>query len=1222
MGKTFMRGGPHGPTGGIAGRCRETTREIGARTGGTHATAANQHATTRRRLSATLSAALAALVALCLVVGAALPASAASSFERINIVYVPESEIEDAAYSWSIDFEGWDLDAAVGFERSDDIGQYRKDLAGEGAGDTELRNTPGWVARIDGSTPADTVFSLRATGGHYGSQEIDAIITLTGWTYLEPADGWTGSETYQSETRYYPTFQTGVFIADEDRTVADDDEGIQSLSFYTVGLTEIEVEIQFVEAGTNTPVEMRGHLTTTDLDVWQSFSFGGSVIEGRLSEKNDVLYLSDDGTTVESGLVWLDPTDPDDYRNGMVEAYFDTTGENRGVPLKFYFGTSWGIDEQGRTSESVFYLNTEYLTLPASTTEDGTEATKSADKTGEDLITVGDEVAYEIAYTVHEQGANCRWGYRYTSLEIVDELPAEMSYVEGSGRLLDASDADVTEAAGEVVCEDGTVRFVFDEAFLQEEMAMEGEQYVFSFSARLDAYPESGESFVTNGGYVLINGTDVNRTNDVVTNLTAPSVTVEKTVGAFEGYVGTVSDEEDGAADGYDGTFEYVVRVANEQTGTVAKNVAVTDDSLPVGMALATDADGNPAITLRENGEDVAMAWSDGSATGVLAAVGDDAAAPAWTLERSGDGWTLSIDRLSSESVVEVVYHVAADESVSGWEIENVASVTADDCTTVEDEAVTWVNQPHLVVEKTASEETLAKGDEVTYRVRVTNTTAGTLARSVTISDLADVEGVELLSDTIRVYDSAGEDVTEGCEITYDEDGVGFAVQTGRDLVSGTGERPVWAEGALASTEGENPLGVEPGSPREESEGCETELVVEYQLRVTDAALAGATLTNVAAAEAEEPNTWATDENTLIVTDRPGVTTLEKTASVAEASVGDEISYTVTAVAGGDLTEVVVSDAGLPDCVQIDPESIVVTVNGVEVAAEPTSDGTGFSLSVGNVSTADVIRVSYTATVLDAEDLPESATNVAALASPDLDEPVSDDAVVDLVAEPAEEPVDEPEKPDEPEEPDEPLEVEEPTTLTKEALADEVGVGETVSYVVTAVAGRDLTEVVLRDSGLPEGAEIDLASVVARVNGETGEDLVAGLDGTGLALGVGGLAAGDVLTLEYDVAVTDEALAGETLVNTATLEAAELDEPLEATVEVRVGDAEDEEVAEVAGVTTTDGGSSSGGSSSGGTTEGSKLPSTGESSPAVPLAVAGVGATVVAVALKARRLIA
>ncbi len=1204
MGKAFMRGGPHGPTGGIARRCRELARRLGSRAATALAAARGSLAAAGGRAATALSA----LVAGCLVLGTALPTTAvASSFERINIVYVPESEVESPEYSWSIDFEGWDLDAAVGFERSDDIGQYRKDLAGNGAGNTALRNTPGWVARIDASTPADTVFSLRATGGHYGSQEIDAIITLTSWTYLEPEDGWYGQGTYSSETSYYPTFQTGVFLADEDRTVADDAEGIQSLNFYTVGLTDIEVEIQFVEAGTNTPVEMLGHLTTIDLDVWQSFSFGGSVVEGRLSEENEVLYISDDGTTVESGKVWLDPTDPDEYRDGMVEAYFDTTGENRGVPLKFYFGTSWGVNETGRTSESVFYLNTEYLTLPSSTTDDGTEATKSADKTGDDRIAVGDEVAYEIAYTAHEQGANCRWGYHYTSLEIVDELPAEMSYVEGSGRLLDASGADVTEAAGQVVCEGGTVRFVFDEAFLQE-MPMEGEQYVFAFSARLDQYPASGELYVTNGGYALVNGTDENRTNEVVTNLAVPSVTIEKTVDAFEGYVGGADDETgDGAADGHDGAFEYVVRVANEQAGTVADNVVVADDSLPEGMTLATDADGNPAISLRENGESVEMAWSDGGATGTLAAIDATGETPSWALDCSGDGWTLSIDRLAHDRTVEVVYRVVPDESVSGWEIENVAQATAENCPTVEDTAVTWVNQPHLVVEKTASEESLTEGDEVTYTVRVTNTTAGTLARSVMVSDLADAEGVELLRDTIRVFDSAGEDVTESCEIEYDENGAGFIVRTGRDLVSGTGERPVWAASALGAAEGENPLGVEPESPREDSEGCETELVVEYRLMVVDAALAGETLTNVATAEAAEPNTTTTDESTIIVTDRPGVTTIEKTASVTEATVGDEIAYTVVAVAGGDLAGVVVSDAGLPECVRIDPESIVVTVNGEPVEAEPASDGTGFSLSIGEVETADVIRLTYTATVLDAESLPESATNVAALASPDLDEPVSDDAVVDLV--------------DLADEPAAPLTADEPAaTLTKEALADEVGVGETVSYVVTAVAGSDLTEVVLTDSGLPEGAVIDEASLAVSVNGETSDRLVAGLDGTGLVLGVGELAEGDVLTLAYDVTVTDEALAGETLVNTAALAAAELDEPLEVSVAVLVSAAEAEETEEVveAGSVTTTGGSGASGSSS----DGSKLPSTGESDPTALLAVLGGGAAVVAVALKVRRLIA
>ena len=101
--------------------------------------------------------------------------------------------------------------------------------------------------------------------------------------------------------------------------------------------------------------------------------------------------------------------------------------------------------------------------------------------------------------------------------------------------------------------------------------------------------------------------------------------------------------------------------------------------------------------------------------------------------------------------------------------------------------------------------------------------------------------------------------------------------------------------------------------------------------------------------------------------------------------------------------------------------------------------------------------------------------------------------------------------------------------LEKEAGADETRVGEAVSYVVTATALRDLTDVMLSDAGLPEGAGINETSVDVRINDEDAEDVAPVADGTGLSIGLGDLEAGDVVTLSYDVEVEDEALAGETL---------------------------------------------------------------------------------------------
>lgn len=1468
----------------------------------------------RRADSRRAKAALAALaLVLSNLLGALTPvvAYAALNFEPIALETVSESEMEDGAYSWSINFTGWDESSAVGFRRVEHPEGFITPTNGMR---DYARTAAGWAAEIGPNTPKGS-FSVRATGGQYGSTPIDAIITLSDWTYEEPRGGW-GTMVDRGS---WPEFTTGVFMFDglSQTYLPDKPEsvtGVESLNFYTIGLTDLVVNVEFVRAGTNTPVGVRGHLTTTDLDMWQSFSFGGAVSRGRIAQGNPVLKLSSDGKMVVSNNSNLSVADPIDYKNGLVEAYFDTSG---GEPLKFYFGTSWSVPEgtDGRTFESVFWLTPEYLTVPPADVEGSTTVTKSADKTGENSITVGDEVEYVVDYQAHEQGENCRWGYRYTALQIVDELPAEMRYVEGSARLLDGSGADVTAQAGAVVtdADDNTVSFEFSEDYLKQ-MPMEGEHYRLTFKAALAEYPANGDLFVINRSYALVNDADENRSNEVRTELAPVDLVVDKTADAYEYQVGDVvsfrvacrldaeqgsardvvisdalpeqlellpetlaasgseglpapvatengwelsldalacdeevvvtyrarvleagngqelvnlataraagasevSDPEEvwpntaqlevekdvdrfegyvGASDADPGYFEYAVRVRNAQPGTVANDVVVSDVSLPEGLALGRNEDGTPMIAaVREDGSDLPLSWTDGVASGTLSEIayrvgGDDhvpgeteAVTPAWSIAPSGTGWQMTIDHLAPEREIEIVYHAVPTDEVAGWEVENRAEATATNSAPADDAERVWVNQPKLEVAKTASAEEFAVGDEITYQIRVTNATPGTLGRNVVVSDLASTEGVELLRDSMCVLDSTGQDITESCEIVFedaaqetdseqgekddapeqdvtdieagtddggeqvvpdaeaqtDADGEAqaapdadaeptarsFVLRTNRDLVSGSGERPTWSAGALSSATGENPIDASPESPREGSLSCETALTVEYRVKVTDAELAGRTVENTAHAETDEPGTETTDQEvvdvkgprlrvqktsdktayqagetarydlsvsrvreepavgivvtdhmdepgaasivdgSVVVTDqdgnaleveveyersedgsivgfraptgltldderpigvsydvvmtRAGATvrnvaqattedglsgTAENTVTI-EASgegiqldksvdrdvvpVGEWAAYVVTvAAADSPATGVVVRDAGLPEEMPIDLESVTLQLNGENVDAQAvTADNNSLVVEVGELRPGDVARLSYRAQARDEALMGTSVVNTATLTADGLDEPLSDDARVSVPA-------------------PEPLETDE-TTLEKTADADEVAVGETVSYVVRAVAGTDLTDATLSDSGLPEGAGVDESSVRMSVNDEERDDLVPVMDGTGFSIELGDLSAGDVIEVAYQATVEDEALAGETLVNMALLESPDLPEPIDASQAVDVTAPDDPEPKpttsepEEPAVTT------------------GPFPNTGQSAAAALLIVFGLGVALVATVIRVR----
>ena len=96
-------------------------------------------------------------------------------------------------------------------------------------------------------------------------------------------------------------------------------------------------------------------------------------------------------------------------------------------------------------------MTNEFLTAPNPNddiVEDGKlDVRKIADKT--EGVSIGDTVSYTVEVPVHERGVTCRNGYSYADFEIVDVLPREMHYVDGSGYH--------TENGGQLIDKDGEV---------------------------------------------------------------------------------------------------------------------------------------------------------------------------------------------------------------------------------------------------------------------------------------------------------------------------------------------------------------------------------------------------------------------------------------------------------------------------------------------------------------------------------------------------------------------------------------------------------------------------------------------------------------------------------------------------------------------------------------------------------------------------------------------
>lgn len=476
-----------------------------------------------------------------------------------------------------------------------------------------------------------------------------------------------------------------------------------------MGLANIRVDVSWVYAGTNTPIELKGHMTCMDLDVSQSFGFGGSVTQARVVSNNDHLSITDDQTRVQSENTALDDQykrNPEEYRMGLVGAYYDTTAEGKlKTPTELYFGASWrGL---GTTCVSFFAMTSEFLTLPNpedDIPENPPAPVKSADKTSG--VSLGDQVIYTIDFTAHEQGVNCRGGYRYTNLDIIDVLPDEMRYVDGSGYLTDESGARI-ENAGRVIYEgdnenpvENTVRFEFYPDYLQT-MKMEGEHYFFIFKAELTEYPKSGKRldghlFVRNSSYALINQSGKLPSNNVDTLLVEPVLSVDKTADKYEYQV--------------DDTITYTV-VYKQTAKNAQAREAIISDNLPEGLELIADSV---------------------KATGLKDLPDPDI---------NENKWSYSFDKFNYGDTITVTYQARATSHGNGQEIVNNASIHANNAADQDDPAEVWINSAALDITKEVDRyEGYVGSSDIDpgffeYTVTLKNAKRGTIANDVVISD-------------------------------------------------------------------------------------------------------------------------------------------------------------------------------------------------------------------------------------------------------------------------------------------------------------------------------------------------------------------------------------------------------------------------------------------------------------------------------------------------------
>ena len=644
------------------------------------------------RKNGKLAAASTTLIAAVLAIVGTVAIVANAAAENIPVTEVSDDDVIDGMYSGTIEYTSVSVES--GFRYISDLTDYYSPSATSSAPSSpvtkysslfdQIYGNGGWLFEINGSTSKSSRPTLRFKGGNYNGTRVDALVTIADWTYTEPAGGigWENDAHYQ----YWNKFTPGIIISESWKALSDSNSGRpQNFNFYSVGLENYKVEVKYVRAGTNTVFPVKGHMTSVDLDWGQQFGFGGAVTRAYIPRASNNLvrrgnYIAA-GDNVDLG------NDPDEYRRGLVETVFSTSSSDPTIDL--YFETSWnGIGDEAHghvtTPESFFAMTTD--TIVPFDWEDPTVVTKSVNIT--EGATVGDILTYTINYKAHQWGVDCRYGWRYDSLSIIDELPEELSYVNGSATMYKGSSP---VSAGTASYNSGahTLTYNFSRSYLNGMDMESGDTYRLVFKAKIDKYPDNGNMYVINGCHAVYNGNTL-LGNDVRTDLIGAQMSLTKSPKTqhISGNDVTVGKQ-----------ITWTINVSND--GQVPITNINIDDKLP-GAAV------------------------------------------------NYGSWDKSLDAGEDQDVT-VTYALTKDDIIKG-SVHNTAIATGDwangDVTSNEDYAdVTIDNSPGLTLEKTPPTQTVKGtdaviGHEISWVIKVTNTGNVPLT-NVTVDDYLDGANVD-----------------------------------------------------------------------------------------------------------------------------------------------------------------------------------------------------------------------------------------------------------------------------------------------------------------------------------------------------------------------------------------------------------------------------------------------------------------------------------------------
>ncbi len=558
-----------------------------------------------------------------------------------------------------------------------------------------------------------------------------------------------------------------------------------------------------------------------------------------------------------------------------------------------------------------------------------------------------------------------------------------------------------------------------------------------------------------------------------------------------EVYVNTAKLDIQKSVSGYEwrvgDKIAYTVKVENTKAGTIARNVLISDITLPEGLAL----EGSPSV--------------EGAPETVKEPIANDPNTPGETKETAATcnikaqegGWGIEISALPSGMPVTVTYLCTVGEAMNGMEAVNTAAAVADNAKGAEDTAKIWVNTPGLSLDKKADIQKVKVGDLVTYTLDIQNGAVGTLARNLVVEDRIPEEAgglMKLQKNSIAVLDSEG-NLIEDAKVSVK--GNAFRIETGR-AVANPEDYKIWDLGQSKDPidgGGQNPKGT----------GKETLLTIEYQAKVTSEEAAGESIHNVATISCDEEVT-VTDEEEVIV-NGPHLD-VEKSSDKKAYTTAETAQYKVTVRQtreGHTAKDVTVTDSFDREGAEIEEGSIQVKLNGKKVtpvSARLNDAKNGYTVETG-ISLGDTDKLDITYKVKFAEKMlmeekDAQFVNVATAKGSNTNESMDENTVVASYKEAV-------------------------LQVRKSSEKDEYISGETGEYKIEVkqlAEGASAKQVVLTDSFDQEGMCIQEGSIQVRLNGKKVTPASATLNAkkNGYTVETGlDLSYGDSLTVTYRV---------------------------------------------------------------------------------------------------------